>query len=177
MGRSLSADLRFDDPTVSRRHSLVYRDPEGGARILDDRSLNGVFVNGERVDLAELNDGDEIAIGRFTLFFLHASDPEAGRAPPPRAPRSPRSPRTCRRPRAVGRACGSLPAAALAAGALLWSAAQPAAERLTGRRPAGFLTTGSSSACTRPSGWRCSTCGPEHSRSAGCRAARSATDR
>jgi hypothetical protein len=83
VGRSLSADLRFDDPTVSRRHSLVYRDPEGGARILDDRSLNGVFVNGERVDLAELNDGDEIGIGRFTLFFLHASDPDADRSPTP----------------------------------------------------------------------------------------------
>ena len=80
VGRSLSADLRFDDPTVSRRHSLVYRDPDGGARILDDRSRNGVFVNGERVDLAERNDGDESAIGRFTLFFLHASD-DAGRNP------------------------------------------------------------------------------------------------
>ena len=68
-------DLRFDDPTVSRRHALVYREPDGGARILDDRSLNGVFLNGERVELAELGDGDEIAIGRFTLFFLRAADP------------------------------------------------------------------------------------------------------
>ena len=75
VGRSLSADLRFDDPTVSRRHALVYREPDGGARILDDRSLNGVFLNGERVELAELGDGDEIAIGRFTLFFLRAADP------------------------------------------------------------------------------------------------------
>jgi DNA-directed RNA polymerase subunit RPC12/RpoP len=69
VGRSLSAHLRFDDPTVSRRHALVYRD-EGGARILDDRSLNGVFCNGERVELATLSDGDEIAIGRFRLYFL-----------------------------------------------------------------------------------------------------------
>jgi len=76
VGRSLSADLRFDDPTVSRRHALVYRDPEGGgARILDDRSLNGVFVNGERVELAELDDGDEIAVGRFNVFFLRAPGP------------------------------------------------------------------------------------------------------
>jgi hypothetical protein len=83
VGRSLSADLRFDDPTVSRRHALVYRDPEGGARILDDRSLNGVFLNGERVELAELADGDEIAVGRFNFFFLRASDPptRGGRAP------------------------------------------------------------------------------------------------
>jgi pSer/pThr/pTyr-binding forkhead associated (FHA) protein len=47
----------------------VYRD-EGGARILDDRSLNGVFCNGERVELASLNDGDEIALGRFKLYFM-----------------------------------------------------------------------------------------------------------
>jgi hypothetical protein len=69
IGRSLSAHVRFDDPTVSRRHALVYSDEEG-ARILDDRSLNGVFRNGDRVELAELHDGDEIAVGRFRVFFL-----------------------------------------------------------------------------------------------------------
>jgi FHA domain/Zinc-ribbon containing domain len=69
IGRSLSAHVRFDDPTVSRRHALLYRE-EGGARVLDDRSLNGVFRNGERVELAELDDGDEIGIGRFRLFFV-----------------------------------------------------------------------------------------------------------
>jgi predicted nucleic acid-binding Zn-ribbon protein len=72
VGRSLSAHLRFDDPTVSRRHALVYRDDDG-ARVLDDRSLNGVFRNGERVELAELDDGDEIAIGRFRLYFINLS--------------------------------------------------------------------------------------------------------
>ena len=69
VGRSLSAHVRFDDPTVSRRHALLYRDPTQ-ARVLDDRSLNGVFCNGDKVDLAELNDGDEIAVGRFRLYFL-----------------------------------------------------------------------------------------------------------
>ena len=69
IGRSLSAHVRFDDPTVSRRHALLYRD-SAGARILDDRSLNGVFRNGDRVELAELEDGDEIAVGRFRLFFV-----------------------------------------------------------------------------------------------------------
>lgn len=69
IGRSLAAHIRFDDPTVSRRHALLYRDPDG-ARILDDRSLNGVFRNGERVELAELHDGDEVAVGRFRLFFV-----------------------------------------------------------------------------------------------------------
>ncbi len=69
VGRSLAAHLRFDDPTVSRRHALLYRDDEG-ARVLDDRSLNGVFKNGERVELAELADGDELAIGRYRLYFV-----------------------------------------------------------------------------------------------------------
>ncbi len=49
IGRSLAADVRFDDPTVSRRHALIVRHPDG-VRLLDDRSLNGVFVNGARVD-------------------------------------------------------------------------------------------------------------------------------
>jgi predicted nucleic acid-binding Zn-ribbon protein len=69
VGRSLSAHIRFDDPTVSRRHALVYCDDDG-ARILDDRSLNGVFRNGERVELAELEDGDVIDVGRFSMFFM-----------------------------------------------------------------------------------------------------------
>ena len=48
IGRSLSADVRFDDATVSRRHALVVNQAEG-VRVLDDRSLNGIFVNGRRV--------------------------------------------------------------------------------------------------------------------------------
>jgi predicted RNA-binding Zn-ribbon protein involved in translation (DUF1610 family) len=79
IGRSLAADVRFDDPTVSRRHALVYCDDDG-ARILDDRSLNGVFVNGDRVELAELSDGDEVAIGRFRLYVMVPS--EARERPP-----------------------------------------------------------------------------------------------
>src|SRR4051812_9224978 len=73
VGRSLSAHVRFDDPTVSRRHALVHRD-QTGARVLDDRSLNGVFLNGERVDWHELDDGDEIAIGAFRLYLMCVRD-------------------------------------------------------------------------------------------------------
>ncbi|MBA3301653.1 MAG: FHA domain-containing protein [Thermoleophilaceae bacterium] len=69
VGRSLAAHVRFDDPTVSRRHALLHRE-EDNARILDDRSLNGVFVNGERVDWHELSDGDQIDIGRFHIYFM-----------------------------------------------------------------------------------------------------------
>jgi len=72
VGRSLAADIRFDDPTVSRRHALIVRQPDG-VRVLDDRSLNGVFVNGERVEWRALADGDEIVVGRYRLQFLHVT--------------------------------------------------------------------------------------------------------
>jgi pSer/pThr/pTyr-binding forkhead associated (FHA) protein/DNA-directed RNA polymerase subunit RPC12/RpoP len=79
IGRSLAADLRFDDPTVSRRHALIVRQPDG-VRLLDDRSLNGVFVNGARVEGKVLRDGDEIIVGRYRLRFLSVvpadGDPE-----------------------------------------------------------------------------------------------------
>lgn len=68
IGRSMAADLRFDDPTVSRRHALIVRHPDG-VRLLDDRSLNGVFVNGSRIDGRALKDGDEIIVGRYRLSF------------------------------------------------------------------------------------------------------------
>jgi pSer/pThr/pTyr-binding forkhead associated (FHA) protein/DNA-directed RNA polymerase subunit RPC12/RpoP len=75
VGRSLAADVRFDDPTVSRRHALIVRQPDG-VRLLDDRSLNGVFVNGARVDGKTLSDGDEIIVGRYRLAFLSVSEDE-----------------------------------------------------------------------------------------------------
>lgn len=72
VGRARSADLRLDDPTVSRRHAIV-RDRPAGIRILDDRSLNGTWVAGRRViDSMELHDGDRIEIGRFCLCLVRA---------------------------------------------------------------------------------------------------------
>jgi hypothetical protein len=72
IGRSVAADLRLDDATVSRRHALIVRTPENELRALDDRSLNGLFVNGERVDWTPLSDGDELEIGRYRLYVLGA---------------------------------------------------------------------------------------------------------
>ena len=69
IGRSLAAHIRFDDPTVSRRHALLHREGDT-SRILDDRSLNGVFVNGKHVEMRELKDGDTLDIGRFCLHFM-----------------------------------------------------------------------------------------------------------
>ena len=79
VGRSLAADVRFDDPTVSRRHALIVRQADG-VRVLDDRSLNGVYVNGERVEWSPLRDGDEIVVGRHSLWFIDSTD-LAGPAP------------------------------------------------------------------------------------------------
>lgn len=70
IGRSGAADIRIDDATVSRRHALVVLAESGDLRALDDRSLNGLFVNGEAVDWAPLDDGDELEIGRFRLHVL-----------------------------------------------------------------------------------------------------------
>jgi FHA domain-containing protein/zinc ribbon family protein len=69
IGRSLTADIRFDDPTVSRRHAIISRHGDR-VRVLDDRSLNGVFLRGDRVEWGELADGDELIIGRYRLYFI-----------------------------------------------------------------------------------------------------------
>jgi hypothetical protein len=86
VGRSLAADVRFDDPTVSRRHALIVRQPDG-VRVVDDRSLNGVFVNGERVEWRALADGDEIVVGRYRLQYLHLTAEALSATPtaPPQA--------------------------------------------------------------------------------------------
>jgi pSer/pThr/pTyr-binding forkhead associated (FHA) protein len=69
VGRSLAADVRFDDATVSRRHALIVSQADG-VKVLDDRSLNGVYVNGRRVEWSLLADGDEILVGRHSIWFL-----------------------------------------------------------------------------------------------------------
>jgi hypothetical protein len=66
VGRSLAADVRFDDPTVSRRHAMLHR-ADGVARVLDDRN--------------------ELTIGRFHLYFLSLAQVGASRAPSLSLPR------------------------------------------------------------------------------------------
>jgi len=70
IGRSVAADVRLDDPSVSRRHALVVSEPDEPLRVLDDRSLNGVLVNGDPIEWGGLEDGDELTIGRYRLFVL-----------------------------------------------------------------------------------------------------------
>jgi pSer/pThr/pTyr-binding forkhead associated (FHA) protein len=72
IGRSPAADILLDDPSVSRRHAVVVH--RGGRTVLlDDRSLNGVFVNGDRVGEAALRDGDTIAIGHVSLRYVEVT--------------------------------------------------------------------------------------------------------
>jgi FHA domain-containing protein/zinc ribbon protein len=72
-GRHPDSDIFLDDVTVSRRHAEFYRQ---GARftVRDVGSLNGTYVNGERVEEAELTGGDEVQIGKFRLLFLTSSE-------------------------------------------------------------------------------------------------------
>jgi pSer/pThr/pTyr-binding forkhead associated (FHA) protein len=69
IGRGISADLHLDENSVSRRHAIIVHRPTG-ARVLDDRSSNGTFVNGRRIAQAELADGDVILLGRVVLRYL-----------------------------------------------------------------------------------------------------------
>jgi predicted nucleic acid-binding Zn-ribbon protein len=72
IGRSVAADIRLDDPSVSRRHALIVSEKPNALRVLDDRSLNGVRLNGEPIEWGRLADGDELTIGRYHLFVLEA---------------------------------------------------------------------------------------------------------
>jgi FHA domain len=69
LGRGFSADLRLEDQSVSRRHAVIVERPDA-VQILDDRSANGTFVNGQRVSEAILQDLDEICLGRVAMVYV-----------------------------------------------------------------------------------------------------------
>lgn len=72
VGRGLSADVRLDDPMVSRRHATLVR--RGTAvRLHDDNSTNGTFVNGRRVSSVDLVDGDVVSFGRLSVIYRDAT--------------------------------------------------------------------------------------------------------
>ncbi len=70
-GRHPESDIFLDDITVSRRHAEVRR-KNTSFFVHDMGSLNGTYVNRERVDTTQLADGDEIQIGKFKLAFFGA---------------------------------------------------------------------------------------------------------
>jgi pSer/pThr/pTyr-binding forkhead associated (FHA) protein len=72
IGRRPSADVVLDDATVSRRHALVM-ERDGGLVIADDRSRNGLYVNGLRVTQARLRNGDEVQLGARVMRFLEVA--------------------------------------------------------------------------------------------------------
>lgn len=71
-GRHPDSDIFLDDITVSRRHVEIKR--AGTVRnVRDVGSLNGTYLNGERIEEAVLSDGDEVQIGKFKLVYLAES--------------------------------------------------------------------------------------------------------
>ncbi len=69
-GRHPESDIFLDDVTVSRRHVEIRRDGRDYT-VSDVGSLNGTYVNRNRVDQGPLRDGDELQIGSFKLVFVH----------------------------------------------------------------------------------------------------------
>ena len=75
-GRDPNSDIFLGDVTVSRKHAEIRR--EGNEfRLVDAGSLNGTFVNGNRVETSRLSNGDEIQIGKFKLVFFTGGTPSA----------------------------------------------------------------------------------------------------
>ena len=68
-GRHPESDIFLDDITVSRRHAEFQRGGDGYV-VRDVGSLNGTYLNRERIDEEKLNNGDEVQIGKFKLVFL-----------------------------------------------------------------------------------------------------------
>jgi len=68
-GRHPDSDIFLDDVTVSRRHAKFHRTGETFT-VSDDGSLNGTYVNRDRIDQVELKDGDEVQIGKYRLRFF-----------------------------------------------------------------------------------------------------------
>jgi pSer/pThr/pTyr-binding forkhead associated (FHA) protein len=82
VSRSPAADITLDDAAASRRHALFVA-ADDGVDVVDDRSLNGISVNGERVERRRLADGDTVLVGRTTLRYIEVR--EAADEPMPTA--------------------------------------------------------------------------------------------
>lgn len=72
-GRHPDADIFLDDVTVSRKHARFVRNDQGYA-IVDAGSLNGTYINGDRVDSVQLRHGSEVQIGKFRLTFYNSAN-------------------------------------------------------------------------------------------------------
>jgi len=73
IGRSEESTITLEDITVSRQHSEIHH--AGGRYIVRDAgSLNGTYVNQRRIDVSELQQGDELQVGKFRLVFLESAE-------------------------------------------------------------------------------------------------------
>jgi pSer/pThr/pTyr-binding forkhead associated (FHA) protein len=99
IGRGLVADVRLEDPHVSRRHAIVAIRGDGpdSVRVLDDRSSAGTYVNGRSVTAVNLLDGDIVRVGRVVFRYTEV---ELDRMPT-RARALRRIPLSSRRPRPI----------------------------------------------------------------------------
>jgi FHA domain-containing protein len=69
VGRGIGSHLRIDEQRVSRNHAIIVRHGRF-ARVLDNRSANGTFVNGRRVLATNIYDGDVIRIGPVAMQYV-----------------------------------------------------------------------------------------------------------
>ena len=72
IGRAPQSDVFLDDITVSRSHARLERTPNG-PQLTDLGSLNGTYVNRERIETVRLSDGDELQIGKYRLTYIEKS--------------------------------------------------------------------------------------------------------
>ena len=72
-GRHPESDIFLDDITVSRRHAEFVRS-DSGYMVRDVGSLNGTYVNRERIEETALSSGDEVQIGKFKLVYMAPAD-------------------------------------------------------------------------------------------------------
>ena len=73
IGRHADSDITLDDITVSRRHSEIHQS-SGQYIVRDAGSLNGTYVNQRRIDVVELQQGDELQVGKYRLVFLESAE-------------------------------------------------------------------------------------------------------
>ena len=73
LGRHQDSEISLDDITVSRRHAEIVRTASGYV-VRDSGSLNGTYVNNQRIDEAPLRQGDELQVGKFRLVFFEKAD-------------------------------------------------------------------------------------------------------
>ena len=81
IGRGRNTELPLDDTSVSRLHSEIRRDALGQFTIQDLDSLNGVFVNGQAIDMAHLDEGDKVEIGDVGFIFTFHDEDYARQEP------------------------------------------------------------------------------------------------